>query len=179
VRSGVVGIAVSCLLALSLVVTAQPGDLIPNLSAQQVSVGEGVVLAGVLNMDVVLAQPSATTVVVDLRTAAEGISREAEILRERAYEYHHLPVSGATIDADQVAALSNIAADSAGKTLIVHCRSANRAAMLWGAHLLNHGQTLEQTLSAVGPVLTGRANKKALRAFSTHAVDVTRTAEPK
>ena len=178
-RSGVVGTVAICLLALSLMVTAQSGNLIPKLSAQQVSVGEGVVLAGLLNMKVLLAQPAATTVVVDLRTAAEGISEEAEVLREGAYEYHHLPVSGATIDADQVAALSNIAADSAGKTVIVHCRSANRAAMLWGAHLLNHGQTLEQTLSAVGPALTGRANKKALRTFSAHVVDVTRTAEPK
>jgi uncharacterized protein (TIGR01244 family) len=138
-----------------------------SLSKQQFSIADGVVLAGVLNLETVSRLPAQDTVVVELRTTAEGVAAEAELMVEKGFEYHHIPVSGAEIVPAQLAQLNEIAQNSHGKTLIVHCRSANRAAMLWGAHLLEQGQTLEQVLRAVGPALTGKDNRQALLTFAT------------
>lgn len=165
--------SLACLYLLGIAVAAaaaaQSPDGVPAVSSRQLAVADRVVLAGVPDLDKLQRLPPATTVVVDLRTAAEGIAEEAQLLQEEGYEYHNIPVAGATIEPAQLEALRAIAAanaDQPAQTLIVHCRSGNRAAMLWGAHLLEEGQSLEQAMQTVGPALTGADTRRALLDFS-------------
>lgn len=59
-------------------------------------------------------------------SAAEG----ARLAAEHGLAYHHLPVTGASIDRDTVAAFGRIL-DSAGGPVLAHCRSGTRSTILW------------------------------------------------
>ncbi len=168
-RATALAAGLGLVVVVALAAAGQSANPLPKIADGQLSVDERVLLAGVPDLEQLRQLPPATTVVVDLRTAAEGIEQEAAMLRERGYEYHNIPVAGATIDAaqlDQLRALAAANAANPDQMLIVHCRSGNRAAMLWGAYLLEQGQSLDQTMQTVGPGLTSDATRKALLDFS-------------
>lgn len=159
-----IALALGCLFSL-MSASAEHAAVLPGISAKEFGVAERVVLAGTPDMAKLTQLPTQSTVIVDLRTAAENIAGQAQSLKDHGFEYHNIPISSAVIDPNQLAALAAIAEANTDKLLIVNCRSANRAGMLWGAYLLEQGATLEHALELVGPAITGKANRAALLNF--------------
>lgn len=66
-------------------------------------------------------------VVVDLRAASEprGYDEVAAVARA-GMEYHHIPVVGGAIGPRELEAVRDVLRRNAGRTILVHCKSANR-----------------------------------------------------
>ena len=138
---------------------AEPGPL----SERLLTLEGGVVLAGALSPEALAAAEPVT--IVDLRTPAEGTAAEAEVAKAAGHSYHNLPVPGAVVEADTVAALKGILddPDRAGP-VVVHCASGNRAALLYGAVALERGESLETLQADLEPLLTSQGAIDALTA---------------
>lgn len=156
------GLICAALLAGSVQAGSEPAYS-PYLS----QVEDNVVLAGVLDLEALRAAHAGTIRVVDLRTEPEGAPEEAAAAEALGLEYTNIPVSSATVDAAQVAALRS-ALDQAGEgdLVVVHCASGNRAGMLWGAMQLEAGVPLDQVKEAVSGVVTKAPVIEGLDAYA-------------
>ena len=134
------------------------------LSGKLLELDDGVVLAGALNPEALAA--SAPVTVVDLRTVAEGTAEEAEAAAASGHDYHNLPVPGAVVEAHTLSALRQILDDPERGTVVVHCASGNRAALIYGALALEAGDTLGEVQTQLGPLLTREGAINALAAYA-------------
>ena len=153
---------------LSLAVAALPVALwAVDYTQQSVTVDDGVVIAGAVDLNVLRAAHDGEVVLIDLRTEAEGTPEEAAAAEALGMRYENIPVSSADIDPDQVSALSSAMASAGDDALIVvHCASGNRAAMLWSAVQVRDGRPLEAVRSSVEGILTSPRLIEGLSAYA-------------
>ena len=129
-RRLMVGVSTAGLLAWAAMAIAGQDSISPYVS----EVDDGVVLAGTLDLEALRASHDGTVRIVDLRTEPEGAPEEAAAAAALSLEYTNIPVAGASIVPEQVAALrAALDGVAPGELLVVHCGTGNRAGMLWGA----------------------------------------------
>ncbi len=130
-------------------------------------VDENVVLAGALDLEALKASHAGGIRIVDLRTEAEGTPEEAAAAEALGLAYTNIPVSSAVVNADQVTALGD-ALDAAGPNdlVVVHCRTGNRAGLLWGATQLEAGVPLEQVKESVSGIVTSEPITQGLEEYA-------------
>jgi uncharacterized protein (TIGR01244 family) len=104
--------------------------------------------------------------IIDLRTPAEGTDDAAAQARKLGLRYQNIPVSGAVIEPASVAALSALLAANEEGDVIVHCRSGNRAGLLWGAAQLEQGVALEEVLVGVSGIVNRPGIENALKDYA-------------
>jgi uncharacterized protein (TIGR01244 family) len=145
--------------------SAQAADA--AFSEQHLWIGDKLVIAGSLDLGALKSEHSGSVLVVDLRTAAEGVAAEQAEAEALGMSYRNIPVNGTAILDEQVAALDAALSDASSESLVVlHCASGNRAGMLWAASQIRHGRDLEDVLEQVAPVVTKAPATDALRAYA-------------
>jgi len=140
---------VGLLLLIASCVTEQ----FPQVSERQVQVAPNVFLAGLIldaKLDLLEAQD---IVVIDLRTADEGIDTEKQAMEKRGITYANIPIAE-HVSRSQVEQLQVLMHQYAGSRVLLHCVSGNRAGMLWGAHLVEQGASAEEAIEAVSTIVT-------------------------
>lgn len=154
-------------LTLVLVTGPARADEAARYSEYLSQVGENRVLAGALDLNALRSSYEGSIRVIDLRTAAEGAAEEAIEAEGLGMEYANIPVSSAVVDAAQVAALRDtLNAAGPDELVVVHCRSGNRAGLLWGALQLEAGKPLEQVQEEVSGVVTAPRIVEGLAAYA-------------
>lgn len=157
------------LLALAGCVSTASKALPADVAANQAQVAPGVYLAGELSQNRIDALAASDVLVVDLRTQAEGTAEEARTLATAGVGYVNLPVSGASIDPAAVTSLASLLGNREGhdtRPVLLHCRSGNRAGMLYAAHLIDTGVSAEDALEAVDDVVTVDAISEAVKSYA-------------
>ncbi len=140
-------------LAFAKLVLAGGADL-PTISKYLSQVEPRLWLAGSLDVNALRHWDPASTVIIDLRTAGEGIAEERVQVQALGMDYYSVPVTGATlVDAD-LQRFAELLRERSADSVIVHCVSGNRAGLVWGALQLDHGQGLPAVLHAVSGVVT-------------------------
>ncbi len=126
-----------------------------------------VVLAGAIDLDALQAAHEGAVHVVDLRTEAEGAPEEAAAAAAMGMTYTNIPVSSAAVNSAQVAelraALDGVGADD---LVVVHCRSGNRAGLLWGAMQLEAGVPLDEVNENVSGIVTMAPISEGLETYA-------------
>lgn len=150
---------------LSLPASAGGADPIA-LSQYQLQVPGGVTLAGKLDPEALATLDAERTLIIDLRTPAEGTDAEAEAAARLGLAYRNLPVAGASIDPAQVDELAGLLAANAGRDVILHCASGNRAGMLWSAVQLHAGMPLDEVLQDVSAIVDKEGPLNAVRSYA-------------
>jgi len=119
--------------------------------------------------DLVLQYPRGL-LIIDLRTSEEGVS-EARVQAEAlGIRYENIPVAGPHIISEQVETLSQLLEErDAYHQTVVHCRSGNRAGMLWGALQINAGAANADVVESLAPIVTKAPVQKALLDYSPEA----------
>lgn len=138
----------------------------PDVAANQIEVEPGVHLAGSINPDRIEALAASDALVIDLRTAKEGTEDEASSLRAAGVDYINLPTVGASIDPAAVATLTTLLDGRGNRPVVLHCRSGNRAGMLYAASRIAAGVDVESALAEVEGVVTVGAVSDAVRALT-------------
>lgn len=136
------------------------------VSQQTLQVSPGVTLAGSLTADATEQLALADTLVVDLRGTVEGSDAEARALALAGVDYVHLPVTASVPDAGDVQFLGDLLAANGHRPVVIHCRSGNRAALLWGAHRLDQGKTLPDVLKEVQPIATSEVIAQRIEQYA-------------
>lgn len=76
--------------------------------------------------------------IIDLRTPPEGTQEERNAAEAEGLTYRNIPITGAGISAEQIAAFTKVF-ESAEKPVLFHCASGNRAGALWAYYQINKG----------------------------------------
>jgi len=106
--------------------------------------------------------------VIDLRTEAEGVREEEQIVREQGLRYVWVPVTPATLTAKDVETVAAVLDDAAAEPVLLHCASGNRAGGLLAAALARKGKTVEEAeAEGVKAGLSSPAMKEAVRRVRT------------
>ena len=113
------------------------------LSAYLLEVSPHVTLAGELNAEMADQLPTDITV-IDLRTEAEGTATEAERFAELNVPYVNIPIGPEGLSESTVDQFAQTLQKLDGRRAVIHCRSGNRAALLWAVHLMNQGQSADE-----------------------------------
>ena len=138
-----------------------------GFSVYSSQVGENLVLAGELDLDALRAAHDGGILIVDLRTEKEGASEEAAAAESLGLSYTNIPVSSAEIDSAQVSALQQALDGAAADDLVVvHCRSGNRAGLLWGAAQLEAGVPIAEVHRSVSGIVTMEPISQGLEAYA-------------
>ena len=138
-----------------------------EFSVYSSEVGENLVLAGELDLQALRAAHDGGILVVDLRTEKEGAPEEAAAAQALGLAYTNIPVSSAEIDASQVSALQQaLDGASADDLVVVHCRSGNRAGLLWGATQLEAGVPIGEVHERVSGIVTMEPISQGLEAYA-------------
>jgi uncharacterized protein (TIGR01244 family) len=74
--------------------------------------------------------------IIDLRTKDEGTAHEKKAVEATGMSYINIPVTGAGINNEQLAAFSK-AFEEAQTPVLVHCASGNRVGALWTTYRLS------------------------------------------
>ena len=86
--------------------------------------------------------------VVDLRTEAEDPARERAAAEAVGLRWVNLPVGSDPADEAVVRRFGELLASvPAGRGVLLHCRSGNRAGEVWARHRLAQGASLEEALA--------------------------------
>lgn len=147
-------------------VSALAGEFPGRISDNQLVVAPNVVLAGKLHAPALAAVDSAGIVVIDLRTPGEGIAEEADHAWRLGIPYRNVPVAGAELHGDQVAEVARLLAGAGERTVLIHCASGNRAALLWGAVQIDAGRPLDDVLAALAPLEVRQPVRDALADYA-------------
>lgn len=133
-------------------------------------VAAGLTLGGPPDLEDLVRQYPQGVLIIDLRTAEEGVA-EARVQAEAlGIRYENIPVAGPHIMSEQVETLSQLldGRDAYQKT-VVHCQSGNRAGMLWGALQINAGAANADVVESLTPIVTKEPVQKALSDYSPEA----------
>ncbi len=136
------------------------------VSDYELDPADGITLAGILNPDAIAQLQTDDAVVIDLRTAQEGVAEEAEQMKQAGISYFNLPVGrdglSDTITSDFAALLE----EHKGRPVVVHCRSGNRAGLLWATYLIEEGYSVTEALAAVDDIVTSEGIRTAIKQTS-------------
>ena len=137
-----------------------------ELSEHELQVEPHLWLAGVLNADAPLARG---TLVVDLRGAddADAIREEQRRLLAQGIMHVNLPTSGAPPPPEDVEWLAEVLDAFAGSDVVLHCRSGNRAALMWAAVAERSGAPPDAIRARVAPLVTSETVSASLDAVLT------------
>jgi uncharacterized protein (TIGR01244 family) len=131
-------------------------------------IGERTYVTGLVDIEALAAAHGSDVMIVDFRTAEEGVADEAAAAAALGMTHHNLPVGSPTVDPGQVQALGELLASAGPDTQVVlHCVSGNRAALLWGAWALTEGSTLAEVHEEVEGVLTSERLIEGLDAYAS------------
>jgi len=136
----------------------------PQVSEQQLQVAPNVLLAGALTESGITALTNSGIMVIDLRTAQEGTAVEARQLSGLGIARTSLPI-GRGISHAQVSEFDQLLKESSEQKIVVHCASGNRAGMLWAAHLIDEGVSLQKAQSQVSGIVTKDSAKDVIAAY--------------
>jgi protein tyrosine phosphatase (PTP) superfamily phosphohydrolase (DUF442 family) len=136
------------------------------VSEYVLQVSDRVTLAGLLNEAAIDDLSAQGALVIDLRTAEEGIDVEQQKLSDAKVTYAHLPMGRKPLPVATVAALNVLLTDHSDQDVVIHCASGNRAGLLWAAHLLDAGTPLEDALATVADIATKTSTTDAIRAYA-------------
>jgi len=139
----------------------------PGFSEQTQRVSETVTLAGKVDLAQLAAQYPDGVLLIDLRTAPEGVELEAQQAAQLAgVHYENLPVAGAKIDPAQLRALDQLLAErESQQPVVIHCASGNRAGMMWGALQIDAGGDVDEVLESL-PIVDKDPVKDALKEYA-------------
>ena len=71
--------------------------------------------------------------IINLRTSREaGVAEEAELAAAAGLHYVHIPISGATTNLRNAAAISQALENAPDGKVLLHCGSGNRVGAMWG-----------------------------------------------
>lgn len=86
--------------------------------------------------------------VIDLRTATEGIEDTERAAEERGLRYLNLPLGQEMAGEDLVAQVGSEleAALASGEGVLLHCASGNRAGEVWALHRARQGEDTQRAL---------------------------------
>lgn len=161
---------VTALIALAFLAGCQalaPHPTLPmDTAANQLEVRPGVYLAGEINSARIDDLVASGAMVIDLRTQVEGTAEEAAALIAAGVGYVNLPVAGASVDPATVASVTSLLEARAGRPVVLHCRSGNRAGMLYAAHLIDRGVNAGDALREVDAVVTVEAVRDAISDYA-------------
>ena len=145
--------------------TADP--LEPRLwSAETLRVDDRVTLAGELEPAAVETLDALGALVVDLRAADEdGVAESRARFAGTAVRLVPLALDREAPNRAVVRQFAELL-DSAVKPVVVHCRSGNRAGLLWAIHLLEQGVPPEDALSAVDGIVTSDAIRESIANYA-------------
>jgi len=107
--------------------------------------------------------------VVDLRNAHEGLADGIDVANEKAaleaveISYINLPMGKGWPTPEQVDQFGRIVENQAMGPVLLHCGSANRAAVLWSAYRLQMGVAFEQVLLEARTIGIKPARESQLR----------------
>ena len=137
-----------------------------QLSERSLQVAPGVTLAGTLDPGAVATLKASDTLVIDLRGTDEGSDAEARAMALAGVDYVHLPQSASAPDKTDVEYLRDLLAVNAHRGVVIHCRSGNRAGLLWGAYRLDQGEPLPAVLDEIKPIATNDVIRKAVADYA-------------
>jgi rhodanese-related sulfurtransferase len=75
------------------------------------------------------------------------------------------------IDQATLAIIDGLLEANANRSVVMHCGTGNRAAMIWAALQMNQGQTADAVLASVGPLVTREPVEAAIRAYGGGVVE--------
>ncbi len=132
-------------------------------SAHILRVRAHVELAGEIDPGRLRASYPGRLLVVDLRTADEGVADERAAAQALGIRYRNLPVDGAVIDPAALGYLEALLATRPeDEMLILHCVSGNRAAMLWAALRIDAGEGADEVLESLDSIATKAPVREAV-----------------
>ena len=132
------------------------------VSEQTLQVAPEVTLAGTLAPEAAQTLAASNALVVDLRGTSEGADSEARAMALAGVDYVHLPQTAQPPALGDVEFFRDLLAVNGDRPVVVHCRSGNRAALLWGAYRLDQGVALPEVLAEVGPIATSEVIRQAI-----------------
>ena len=139
-------------------------DTSAPVSKYEMRVAENVRLAGLLNDGAIESLRTEGAMVIDLRTPKEGTAAEAAQMERAGIEYLSIPVGREPVTEATLAQFSSALAAHNDQPILVHCRSGNRAGLLWAMHRIDQGKSVDEALAEVDPIVTSDALKKAITA---------------
>jgi uncharacterized protein (TIGR01244 family) len=145
---------------------ATPCGAANPLSSTLLTVTDTVTLAGKLAPDAAAQLRGTNTVVIDLRTPAEGTADESHAMWRNGVTYINLPTTGQAPARSEIELFDAIVAVNSRRPILVHCASGNRAGMLWAAHLLDAGASLTSAKEAVAKVATKAPIQAAIDGYA-------------
>ncbi len=86
--------------------------------------------------------------VIDLRTAQEGATRERDMASRLGVRYLNIPVATRAPTPAQVATLAGAIEDPANQPVLIHCHTANRAGAMWALYQARAGASTEAAMVA-------------------------------
>lgn len=129
-----------------------------------------ITLSGPPDLDELVNQYPEGVLIIDLRTAEEGVSEARTQAEALGVRYENIPVAGPDIIPEQLETLSQLLDQrSAYQHTVVHCRSGNRAGMMWGALQIKAGAANVDVVESLSPVVTKAPVQKALLDYSPEA----------
>lgn len=147
------------------------------LSAATLQVTPEVTLAGALSPMAAKLLAAGNTLVVDLRGDDEGADAEARALVLAGVDYVQLPQTAKPPATRDVDFLRDLLAANAHRPVVIHCRSGNRAGLLWGAYRLDQGGALPDVLEEVAPIATSQVIRQAIADYAQSTRDAPQTAD--
>ena len=150
---------------------AAPVAIPPALSDAQLEVRRGLVLAGELDLDVLAAAEVAGLVIIDLRDDETAVESERAAADALGVEHLNVPVHGAVIDEAALVVIADLLEANAHRSVVMHCGTGNRAAMIWAALQLDQGQSTDAVLASLAPLVTREPVEAAIRAYGGEVVE--------
>lgn len=138
----------------------------PDVAANQFEVVPGIYLAGELDERRTREVAAGDALVIDLRTSAEGTAEEAARLVDAGVDYVNFPLASATLDPAMLTSVATLLDRRGDRPVILHCRSGNRAGMVYAALQIRAGASVDDALTSVSPVITSDAVRQAVRDYA-------------
>jgi protein tyrosine phosphatase (PTP) superfamily phosphohydrolase (DUF442 family) len=131
-------------------------------------VRDNVMLAGELDDEFVTRIAGTDALVIDLR-GDDQVGDERVRLAELDVDYIHYATGGSTPSPEHVLGFAQLLTAAGSREVVVHCVSGNRAGMMWAAHRIASGATLEAAQDEVGPIVTKEPIREAIKGFAVES----------
>ncbi|MGK0222152.1 MAG: protein tyrosine phosphatase (PTP) superfamily phosphohydrolase (DUF442 family) [Limisphaerales bacterium] len=149
-------------LLVTYILLATAAQAAENPPAKPLQITATITLAGLLAEGAIPSLKAEDVLVIDLRTAEEGIQSEADTLKAAQIQYINIPMGSTPLERTTVERFSKLIGENSERKILVHCSSGNRAGVIWAAHLMEHGSTAADALEKVLQVVTKEPARQAI-----------------